>query len=90
MPATQTTRGDPPGDPDPRDTIQIDRTGPERYRYTCPNGHPQWDRTNNHIWCPGCQRQAEQGADISPEHWELLDKKTDETIPWNRVEIVAE
>ncbi len=34
-----------------------------------------WDRTNNHIWCPGCQRQSENGADVTPEHWEVHDRK---------------
>jgi len=68
-------------------TITIDRTGPDRYRYVCPNGHTNWDRTNNHIWCPSCRRQSEHGADIEPEHWEIHDKKTDDTIPWSAIQI---
>ncbi len=86
MPATKAKHGSRSHD----DTVEIDRTGPQRYRFVCPNGHPQWDRTNNHIWCPGCQRQSENGADVTPEHWEVHDKKTDETIHWSQVEIVAE
>ena len=71
-------------------TTTIDRTGPGRYRWVCPNGHSSWDRTNNHIWCPTCQRQSEQGADVSPEHWEVYDKKTGETIPWSEIEFEGE
>jgi len=68
-------------------TVTIDRTGPDRYRYVCPNGHTNWDRTNNHIWCPECRRQAEHGADVEPEHWEIHDKKTGETIPWSAIQL---
>lgn len=69
-------------------TIEISRSGPERYRYTCPRGHSDWDRTNLHVWCRGCRRQADHGDDVDPEWWEILDQKRDETIPWGNVEIV--
>jgi hypothetical protein len=92
MPVSKSKQGDnPTPDPDAaQETVKIDRNGPERYRFVCPNGHPQWDRTNNHIWCPGCQRQSEQGADVEPEHWFVYDKRDDERIHWSRVEIVSE
>lgn len=71
--------------------IEIDRSNPpERYRYVCPNGHANWDRTNNHIWCQTCRRQNEHGAAVDPEHYELVDKRTGETIDWQRVELVGE
>ena len=72
---------------DARPTVTIDRSGPDKWRFVCPNGHTDWAHTNNHIWCPACRRQAEQGFDIDPEHWEILDKKTGETIPWSAVHI---
>lgn len=59
----------------------------ERYRYVCPNGHADWDRTNNHLWCRGCRRQADNGADVDPEHYRLFDKKREEVVPWEVVEI---
>ncbi|MFC4549354.1 MULTISPECIES: hypothetical protein [Halorussus] len=68
-------------------TVTISRTGPGRYRYVCPNGHSDWDRTNNHIWCRGCRRQAENGVDVNAEHWEIHDKKTGRTIPWSAIQI---
>ena len=70
-------------------TVLVDR-GNDPYRWRCPNNHTSWDRTNNHIWCPSCSRAAENGADVSPEHWELLDKKTGEAVPWAAVRRAAD
>ena len=67
--------------------VEIDRDA-EPYRYACPNGHVQWDPTNSHIWCQSCRRQAENGEDVDPEHWEIIDKKTGETIPWDAVRVI--
>ena len=82
-------RGDGSSALDARERVEVDR---QRWpwRWTCPRGHPNWDRTNNHIWCPGCRREAENGADVDPEHYEIFDKRRDETIPWSAVEIVEE
>ena len=69
--------------------VRIDRSRtPQRWRYLCPEGHSNWDRTNNHIWCRSCRRANEAGEDIDPEHYVVLDVKTGEEIPWSRIEIV--
>jgi hypothetical protein len=74
---------------DARERIEIDRSKPsERWRYRCPNGHVDWSRTNNHVWCKGCSRASRQNPAIDPEHYELIDAKTDEAIPWSAVEVV--
>lgn len=70
------------------DVVEIDRTPPQRYRWRCPGGHIEWDRTNSHIWCRRCRREAERGRDIDPEHYAIVDDKTGETIAWERVKIV--
>lgn len=76
---------------DAREIIEIDRrVAVERYRYTCPNGHIDYSRTNSHIWCRGCLRMAEAGNDVDPEHYEIVDKKTGETIPWSRVKLTED
>jgi len=62
----------------------------EPYRWRCPNGHCSWDRTNNHCWCPSCSRQSENGADIHPEHWEIIDAKTGSRIPYSAVEFAED
>lgn len=85
MSTTATTDGSAASD---APIVEISRSGPERYRYRCPNGHVDWDRTNLHVWCRGCLRQAENGDDIDPEHWEIYDAKLDEPIPWSRVQVV--
>lgn len=74
---------------DVRPVVTIDRSDAvERQRYRCPNGHINWDRTNSHIWCQSCSRASRQNAAIDPEHWEIVDEKTGETIAWDRVEVV--
>lgn len=76
---------------DRQDQVVIDRRKTsDRYRYVCPNGHTNWDRTNNHIWCRECRRQHENGVDVDPEHWGLVDKKTGETIPWSAVTLAED
>ena len=70
--------------------VKIDRTyGPDRWRYRCPNGHTTWDRTNNHIWCGACRGAAEQGRDVDPEHYHVVDEKTGDRIHWGDVELVS-
>jgi hypothetical protein len=76
---------------DARKRVTIDRSDDlDRMRYVCPNGHTRWTPTNNHIYCCSCQRAREHGAEVEPEHWELVDKKTDETVPWSAVILEGE
>jgi hypothetical protein len=76
---------------DAPDPVVIDRTKDvDRMRFVCPNGHTTWDRTNNHVWCRMCRRACEHGEDVDPEHYELLDKATGETIPWSAVRLAAD
>lgn len=68
--------------------VVIDRRDDaDRWRYRCPRGHTNWDRTNNHIWCRGCRRQVEAGEDVDPEWYKLVDEQSGETIPWSAVEV---
>lgn len=73
-------------------SVTIDLNDPtDRWRYRCPNGHAgtSWSPTNNHLYCYGCRRQMDAGEAVSPEHHELLDTKTGETIPWSSVETIG-
>lgn len=37
--------------------VEIDENDTlDRYRYLCPNGHTNWERTNNHFWCATCAK----------------------------------
>jgi hypothetical protein len=75
---------------DARDRVEIDPTDDsDRWRYVCPNGHHNWDRTNNHIWCQSCRRQIEAGEDVDAEHYHLVDKRTGEEISWSAI-VIAE
>lgn len=60
----------------------------DRLRYRCPHGHCSWEPTNSHIWCKACADAAQQGVDVDPEHWLILDARTDEEIPWSAIELV--
>lgn len=69
---------------DSHELVLVDRQN-QRYRWACPNGHFSWDRTNSHIWCKGCRRQAEAGDGVDPEHYQIHDRKEDRYLPWSAV-----
>lgn len=77
---------------DAHPTVTVDLSNElERWRYTCPRGHfgGSWSPTNSHIYCNGCRRQMDAGEDVSPEHYELVDTKTGERIPYSAFEFVT-
>lgn len=77
---------------DQRPTVEVDRDD-EPYRWRCPNGHTSWDRTNNHVWCPSCRRALEGDAILNErkaEHYEIVDARSDQTIPFEVVEFAGE
>jgi hypothetical protein len=72
---------------DARDRVVIDPTDDiDQMRYRCPNGHANFTPTNNHVWCQTCARQSRHDDDVEAEHYEILDKKRDKTVPWSAVE----
>lgn len=76
---------------DAGDVVRIDRSIPaQRWRYTCPHGHLSWAPTNNHLWCKACRQVNENGRNLDPEHYELIDQKTGERINWARVRLVED
>lgn len=75
------------GAADAREQVVIDATNDiDKMRFRCPNGHSNFEPTNNHIWCQSCSRQAQHDADVDAEHYEILDKRSGETIPWSAVQ----
>lgn len=80
--ATTSSAGDP-GEP-----IAIDRSKTSvRWRWGCPAGHTTVEPTNGGVWCRSCSRDPSVD---DPHHHELLDKRTGETVAWERVEFVGE
>lgn len=71
------------------ETVRVDRDD-EPWRWRCPNGHLDWDRTNNHVWCRGCRRAREAGADVDAEHHAIVDEKRGRTVPYAAVEFAGE
>jgi hypothetical protein len=72
---------------DSHPSVRIDLTDAiDRWRYTCPNGHRKWSRTNNHLYCRSCA----QHHDVDPEYYELLDQRRGRRIPWSAVIITDE
>jgi len=31
----------------------------DRWKWVCPNGHRNWEPTNEHFWCQTCARQRD-------------------------------
>jgi hypothetical protein len=82
--------GDGSAEADAMDVVEIDRSRTaDRWRFVCPNGHADWERTNNHIYCRTCyQEHVHHDPERDPEHYHVLDKKRHELIPWTRVQVV--
>jgi len=57
----------------------------DRWRWTCPNGHRNWEPTNNHFWCQACAR-----ADLEAVFQELHDTRTGETHERDELQLVTE
>lgn len=88
----RTIRTDGSAFADSHPTVEVDRQE-EPYRWRCPNGHTSWDRTNNHVWCPQCRRALESCQALrvdQAEHYEIVDAKTDQTVPYEAVEFEGE
>ncbi|MFC7044670.1 hypothetical protein ACFQH6_03895 [Halobacteriaceae archaeon GCM10025711] len=66
--------------------VTIDtRNSADRWRYTCPNGHRNWEAVNNHFWCQSC---AQRNWTEDPEFADLHDVKTGERVARERVRLV--
>ncbi|SHG77794.1 hypothetical protein [Halobaculum gomorrense] len=57
----------------------------DRWRYTCPRGHRNWEATNNHFWCCECARQ--KGVD--GVFHELRDAKDRELLSRDEVRLIT-
>lgn len=82
--------GSASSDTRPSFTVDLSKAS-ERWRWRCPNGHrgKAWSPTNSHVYCYSCKRQMDAGNDISPEHYELVDDKTGETVPFASLEFIG-
>jgi len=69
--------------------VQIE-AGPQKWRYTCPRGHKDWRVVNHVLSCRTCRRHAQNGADVDPRFTQLVDQKTGDELPRDRVEIVLD
>lgn len=72
----------------PKRTIDTD-DDLDRWRFVCPNGHRTWEPTNYHFWCSSCAQAVQQDPelDVDPEFDQLHDKRTDELLERDEVEI---
>jgi hypothetical protein len=78
-------RADGSSSADTQDIIIVNRDDDaDRWRYRCPNGHATFEPTNSHIWCKQCAEMDDAGE--GPEYWEVRDMRTNERIPWSRIE----
>jgi Fe2+ or Zn2+ uptake regulation protein len=75
---------------DCHDTVEIDLDDePDRWRYTCPHGHRDWEATNDHVYCRACAQYVDHDDEIDPSHRALVDQRTGRTIPRERIRFRA-
>ena len=58
----------------------------DRWRFTCPRGHRNWEPTNRHFWCQTCSRSHD---DVDPAFDALHDAKTGESIHRDELELLT-
>ena len=64
--------------------VEIDRSGPERWRYRCPRGHINWEQHGDTITCVSCPRGWVPG---SVSYDSIFDYKTGEEIDVEEVRV---
>ncbi|WP_435364551.1 hypothetical protein [Haloarchaeobius sp. DYHT-AS-18] len=57
----------------------------DRWRWSCPNGHRNWEPTNHHFWCQTCSNQPDADAVFD----ELRDERTGDTYHRDELELMT-
>jgi len=65
-------------------TVRIEDEN-DRWRFTCPRGHRDWEPTNHHFWCATCART--EGVDGVFN--DLLDQKDDDLYARDEVRLLT-
>lgn len=73
--------------PRTHDVVQINATQQDKWRYRCPRRHSDWHVINGVLLCRTCQRHANNGKQVDPNFREVLDTKTGDRIPRDRIRI---
>ena len=60
----------------------------DRWRFTCPRGHRDWEPTNNHFWCAACARTL--ADEVDPEFKQLWDKREGERLERDDVRLMLD
>jgi Fe2+ or Zn2+ uptake regulation protein len=69
---------------DEKKTVRIEDEN-DRWRFTCPRGHRDWEPTNHHFWCVTCARA--EGVD--GVFHELRDKTNGEHYARDEVQLLT-
>ncbi|WP_436927114.1 hypothetical protein [Halosimplex amylolyticum] len=69
---------------DEKKTVRIEDEN-DRWRFTCPRGHRDWEPTNHHFWCATCAR----AETVDGVFHELLDQRTDELYARDEVQLLT-
>ncbi|GAA0539442.1 hypothetical protein ABNG02_15845 [Halorubrum ejinorense] len=64
--------------------VEIDRSGPGRWRYTCPRGHIRWKHREESFWCVPCDRTPEYE---SGRYYTIIDQKNRIELPFEEVRV---
>lgn len=68
-------------------TIHLDDET-DRWRFTCPVGHRNWEATNGHFWCQSCA--SAHNPEAEPVFHRLHDLSTDQDLERPEVKLVTD
>lgn len=60
----------------------------DRWQWRCPEGHTQWEPTNDHWWCQQCASSWRE--DVDPVFYELRNVKTGENAERHEVTLMTD
>ncbi len=65
--------------------VAIDRSGTDKWRYTCPRGHTNWELCDSVIVCQSCPHGRIPG---SVSYTVVVDRKTDTEVDVDEVRLL--
>lgn len=64
--------------------VVIDRSGADKWRWTCPHGHMRWELREESIWCVSCDRSP---LFESGRYYNIIDQKQRTELPVEEVSL---
>ncbi|CAL92441.1 hypothetical protein BJ1_gp19 [Halorubrum virus BJ1] len=66
-------------------SVDVDRSGVNQWRFTCPRGHIRWEQHETGVWCVSCDRSP---LFDGGRYEVIIDQKERTELPIDEVRLV--